>query len=29
MIGGPEIRVTGIAADGTRHLVMDKGEFVI
>ncbi len=29
MIGGPEIRVTGIAADGTRRLVMDKGEFVI
>ncbi|MEZ5766528.1 MAG: aminopeptidase [Paracoccaceae bacterium] len=29
MIGGPEIRVTGIAADGSRHPVMDEGEFVI
>ena len=29
MIGGPEIRVTGIAADGTRHPVMEQGEFVI
>jgi len=29
MIGGPEIRVTGLKADGNRQLVMDKGEFVI
>lgn len=29
MIGGPQIRVTGLAADGSRHPIMDEGEFVI
>ena len=29
MIGGPEVNVTGIAADGGRHPVMQAGEFVI
>ena len=29
MIGGPEIQVTGIAADGARVPVMENGEFVI
>ena len=29
MLGGPQIRVTGIAADGHRHAIMDNGEFVI
>jgi len=29
MIGSPEIRVTGIAADGARVPVMEQGEFVI
>jgi aminopeptidase len=29
MIGGPDITVTGIAADGSRHPIMTKGDFVI
>ncbi|HHS94631.1 MAG TPA: aminopeptidase [Rhodobacterales bacterium] len=29
MIGGPEINVTGIGADGARHPIMQAGEFVI
>jgi len=29
MIGGPEIRVTGVTPGGTRQTIMDKGEFVI
>ncbi|TYB82230.1 aminopeptidase [Maritimibacter fusiformis] len=29
MIGGPELSVTGIASDGNRHPIMEKGEFVI
>ncbi len=29
MIGGPEIAVTGIKADGSRHPIMSKGQFVI
>lgn len=29
MIGGPELSVTGIANDGSRHPIMEKGEFVI
>lgn len=29
MIGGPEIAVTGLGADGTRHAIMRDGEFVI
>jgi aminopeptidase len=29
MIGGPELSVTGIAADGSRHPIMKNGEFVI
>lgn len=29
MIGGPEIDVTGIGADGSRHSIMRAGEFVI
>ncbi len=29
MLGGPQTRVTGIAADGSRQPIMDHGEFVI
>ena len=29
MIGGPDLAVTGIAEDGSRHPIMEKGEFVI
>lgn len=29
MIGSPEVSVTGIAADGARHPIMENGEFVI
>lgn len=29
MIGGPQIAVTGIGADGSRHPIMANGEFVI
>lgn len=29
MIGGPDISVTGIGADGSRHPIMAQGEFVI
>ncbi|GKY88075.1 aminopeptidase [Sinisalibacter aestuarii] len=29
MIGGPDISVTGLGADGSRHPIMKDGEFVI
>ena len=29
MIGSPALTVTGLAADGTRHAIMENGEFVI
>jgi aminopeptidase len=29
MIGGPEMAVTGIGADGSRHAILRAGEFVI